>query len=295
MSITSAMENPNYEIPIKQYEYVRKDGSTVWGELKMKMLRDSNNNIVAIQGTLRDITERKKAEKKMNQMMNELMAINEKLAVIDKLTRHDARNKLSVIANNVYLAKQKLAANTDASEYFADIESGIDQMEKIFDFARTYELLGVEELCYMNVERSVDEAAILFSGLGTVKLVNECKGLTVRADSLLRQIFYNLVDDTLKHGEKVNQIKVYYKEKADRLKLIYEDNGVGIAENEKEKVFKEGYGKGTGYGLYLIAKICETYGWTIQEAGVPGKGVQFIMTIPKTNAKGKTLYHFHKQ
>jgi len=208
------------------------------------MLRDSNNNLVAIQGWIRDITERKKAEKKMDEIMNELMAINEKLAVICKLTRHDARNKLAIIAKNVYLAKQKLAAIPDASEYLGDIESVIDQTEKIFDFARPYEMLGVEELCYMNVERSVDEAAILFSGLATVRLVNECKGLTVRADSLLRQIFYNLVDDTLKHGEKVNQIKVYYKEETDQLKLIYEDNGVGIAENEKEMVFEEGYGKG---------------------------------------------------
>jgi PAS domain S-box-containing protein len=294
-AIASSIEDPNYEIPIKQYEYVCKDGSTVWGELKMKMLRDSNNNLVAIQGTIRDITERKKAEKKMSQMMNELRAINEKLAVIGKLTRHDARNKLAVIANNVYLAKQKLAAIPDASDYFGEIESAIDQMETIFDFARTYEMLGVEELCYMDVERSVDEAAILFSALAAVKVVNACKGLTVRADSLLRQIFYNLVDDTLKHGEKVNQIKVYYKEEKDQLKLIYEDNGVGVAENEKEKVFEEGYGKGTGYGLYLITKICETYGWTIQETGVPGKGVQFIMTIPKINSKGETLYRFDNE
>ena len=48
----------------------------------------------------------------------------------------------------------------------------------------------------------------MFSGLAGAKFVNECRGLSVLADSLLRQIFYNLLDDSLKHGEKVSQIRV---------------------------------------------------------------------------------------
>ena len=151
------------------------------------------------------------------------------------------------------------------------------------EFSQVYEMLGVEELSYMDVENKVDEAAKLFSEFATVKFVNECKGLTVMADSLLRQLFYNLIDDTLKYGEKVTQIRVYYKEEEEQMKLVYEDDCVGIPEDEKEKIFVEGYGKGTGYGLYLIRKICENYGGSIKETGVPGKGVQFIMTIPKKN------------
>jgi PAS domain S-box-containing protein len=284
-AITSTAKEQDYEIPLKQYEYVRKDGSTFWGELKMKLLRDSNNNLVGFQGTLRDITERKEAEKKLDEMMNELVAINEKLGVVGRLTRHDARNKLSVIANNVYLAKQKLPANHNSLGYLGAVESAIDQMEKIFDFARNYEMLGVEDLSYMNVGNSVDEAAILLLGMKGVKLVNECQGLAVMADSLLRQLFYNLIDNTLKYGEKVSQIRVYYEEGEDQLKLVYEDDGVGIPENEKEKLFKEGYGKSTGYGLYLIKKICEAYSWTIRETGKQGKGAQFTMIIPKTEKR----------
>jgi signal transduction histidine kinase len=96
-----------------------------------------------------------------------------------------------------------------------------------------------------------------------------------------------MMDNTLKYGEKTRTIRVHYKEEADRLKLIYEDDGVGIPEEEKGKLFQEGYGKSTGFGLYLIKRICEGYGWTIQETGKHGKGVQFTMTIPK-NAKDGT-------
>jgi len=239
-----------------------------------------------------DITERKEAEEKLDEMMNELVTINEKLGVVGRLTRHDARNKLSVIANNVYLAKQKLPANHSSLEFLDDVESAVDQIEKIFDFARNYEMLGVEELTLMDVGKSIDEAAILLSGMNEVKLVNKCQGLAVMADSLLRQLFYNLLDDTLKHGEKVSQIRVYYEEGENQLKLVYEDDGVGIPENEKELIFKEGYGKGTGYGLYLIKKTCKEYGWTIRETGKQGKGAQFTITIPKTNKNGKASYRF---
>jgi PAS domain S-box-containing protein len=292
-AFTSTMKDPNYEIPLKQYEYVRKDGSTFWGELKMKMLRDANDNIVAVQGTLRDITERKRAEKELDDMMSKLMAINEKLGVVGRLTRHDARNKLSVIANNVYLAKQKLAADDGAVEFLSSVESAVDQMEEIFEFSRNYELLGVEDLLYMDVGSNVEEAAILLSGMKGVKLVNECRGLMVMADSLLRQLFYNLIEDTLKYGETVKQIRVHYEEGKKGLKLFYEDDGIGIAKNEKEKLFREGYGKSTGYGLYLIQKICREYGWTIKETGVFGKGVQFTITIPKTTKNGKPSYRIN--
>jgi PAS domain S-box-containing protein len=288
-AISLAAEGRDSEIPLKQYEYIRKDGSTFWGELRMKLLRDSKNNVVGIQGTLRDITERKNAEESLNKIMKELMMINEKLSVVGKLTRHDARNKLSVIANNVYLAKKQLTSNRNISEYLDAVESAVDQMEKIFSFAKTYEMLGAEDLSYVNVKTCVDEAVSLFSGMNGIKLVNDCSGLTVLADSLLRQLFYNLIDNSLKYGEKVSQIGVYY-ERTDRLKLIYEDNGVGIPIDEKEKVFKERYGKGTGYGLYLIRKICEAYGWVITETGKYGKGAQFTMTIPKMDENKKLAY-----
>jgi signal transduction histidine kinase len=186
------------------------------------------------------------------------------------------------------LAKQHLAGGDNAPDYLNLIESTIGKIEEIFDFASTYEMIGTEERSYIDAETSVKEAVILFSGLGVTKLENECHGLTVLADSQLRQLFYNLVDNSMKHGETVTKIRVYYEEKDDLLKLIYEDNGVGIPEHEKEIIFNEGYGKGTGYGLYLIQKICESYGWTIQETGTPGKGAQFTITVPRKNEGWKT-------
>jgi PAS domain S-box-containing protein len=224
----------------------------------------------------RDIAERKKME--------------EKLRVVGKLTRHDVRNKLAAVMGNVYLARKRSADDPKLSECFNEIEKVVQQTTRIFDFARDYEMLGIEELTYIDVEQIINEAAQLFADLKGTKIVNSCHGLVVLADHLLRQVFYNLVDNSLKYAERASQIKVYCEEKGEHLRLVYVDDGVGIPRNIKTNLFQEGCGKGTGYGLYLIKRICEVYGWTIQETGAEGKGVQFVMTIPKRSQEGKILY-----
>jgi signal transduction histidine kinase len=244
----------------------------------------------------RDITERKKAEEEIREAMEKLEVINEKLRVVGGLTRHDVRNKLAAITGNAYLARKKLPGNSEVLDYMKRIETSVEQTVQIFDFAKAYEILGVEELACVDVEKTFDEAVSLFPSLKDVKVVNDCHGLTVLADSLLRQLFYNLIDNSLKYGEKLSWIRVYYEEKnGDHLNVIYEDNGVGVPHAAKPKLFVEGYttGKGSGYGLYLIKKMMEVYGWAIKETGEPGKGALFIITIPKANEKGRIKYKPH--
>jgi signal transduction histidine kinase len=128
--------------------------------------------------------------------------------------------------------------------------------------------------------------------LGTVKAVNECQGLEVVADSLLKQLFYNFLDNSLKHGEKVTQIRLSYTKEGDEMKLIYEDDGVGVPEANKSKLFDVGFttGNGSGLGLFLIKKMMDVYGWTITEEGEAGKGARFVIAIPELNKSGKENY-----
>ncbi len=231
----------------------------------------------------RDITGRKKVENALMGAFDEVALVNEKLGVVGRLTRHDVRNKLSAVTGNIYLAKQTLPPDSESVNYLKETESAIDQIERIFDFARMYEQLGAEELSDVDVGKSFDVAISLLQDLGKIEIENDCKGCLVLADSLLEQLFYNLMDNSLKHGEKVSKIRLYCKTEKDRLKLVYEDNGIGIPEGEKENIFGEGYGKGTGVGLHMITIMCNIYGWSIQETGKQGKGAQFTITIPKTS------------
>jgi PAS domain S-box-containing protein len=225
----------------------------------------------------KDISEMKKAEE-------ELKVAMEKLCVVGSLTRHDVRNKLAAVDGYLYLLRKKLDRSTETLENLNEIGSCSRAILKILEFSRVYEQLGAEELKYVNVEESINDAAAVFTNLKNVKVENNCQGLQVLADSLLTQLFYNLIDNTLKYGEKTTLIRFHY-EKLDgnHLKLIYEDNGVGIPNQMRSNLFQKGYGKGTGYGLYLIKRICESYGWTLQETGKQGVGAQFTITIPQVS------------
>ena len=155
-----------------------------------------------------------------------------------------------------------------------------------------YEQLGAEELTYIDVEEKLKETVALFSG-SIPTIINQCHGLTVLADSFLRQLFYNFIDNTRKYGKKTTNIKVYYeKTNQDDLRLIYEDDGVGIPFENKPQLFKEGFSTGysTGFGLFLTKKMIDVYGWTIEENGEPGIGAKFTITIPKLSKNGKENY-----
>jgi PAS domain S-box-containing protein len=266
----------------------RRDGTLFPAIVTDAPITNDNGELMGIIGVSTDISEQKWMQEVFNEAIAKVVELNEKLQVVQSLTRHDIRNKMSALNGRIFLLKKRFSNNLEALTHLKEMESVSQQMLRILEFEKCYVQVGSEELKNVDVERHLSEAASLFSDLKGATLINECHGLTVLADSLLRQLFYNLIDNTLKYG-KARVIRVHYENEGNQLKLVYEDDGVGISNDEKKNLFKEGYGKGTGYGLYLIKRICEAYGWTIQETGQQGKGAQFTMTIPKAD-NGKKLY-----
>jgi PAS domain S-box-containing protein len=214
------------------------------------------------------------------------MLLNEKIRVLGGFTRHDIRNKLALIQGDMYLARNKCKIEPKMEEYLSNVDCSVKNICDILDFAKTYEMIGVEELVPVDVGKMVQNALSLFSDLKGVKVENQCMGFEVIADSLLTQVFYNLIDNSLKHGVKTRFIRVFV-EKFDEqsVKLFYKDDGVGVDDESREHLFEEGYGKGTGLGLCLIRTICEVYGWQVKENGQAGKGAQFEFTIPNEKVK----------
>lgn len=213
----------------------------------------------------------------------ELTLLNEKLRVVGSLTRHDVGNKLMAAKSNVYLLKKHTADKPELDKYVNGIGDALGASDRIFEFSRLYEKIGSENPSDENVYECFNQAVLLMPNLSNVKVVNECQGLIVKADSLLKQIFHNFIDNSLKHGEKVALIRLHFTKEGDGVKLFYEDNGVGVPEANKSKLFEVGFttGKGSGLELYLIKKMMDVYGWTIVENGELGKGAKFTITIPK--------------
>jgi PAS domain S-box-containing protein len=275
-----------------EFEFIQKDGTHMYANIAASSIQDDAGNYIGTLALVADITERKKMEVNLKESRDKLEIMNEKLGVVGSLTRHDVRNKLSTVTGYAYLLKKKHGDQADILDGLSKMEQAVAETVKIFDFAKMYEQLGAEELTYVKVDEKLNEAVALFSG-SIPTIINECHGLTVLADSFLRQLFFNFVDNTKKYGKKTTTIRVHFeKANQDRLELVYEDDGVGVPLENKQRLFKEGFSTGgsTGFGLFLTKKMIDVYGWAIIEEGEPGKGAKFTITIPKLNKNGKENY-----
>ena len=166
-----------------------------------------------------------------------------------------------------------------------NIETAVNEAEMLFEESRQYEKIGVEKLSYVDVTKSFNDAVGHNAQAKKLSIVSDCQGVKVVADSLLTQLFYNLVDNSLKHGQIVKEIRLSCKQNKKDTFLVYEDDGVGVKADNKAKIFTKGFttGRGTGLGLSLVKKMVEVYGWTIKEDGKEGKGARFEITIPNTS------------
>ena len=79
----------------------------------------------------------------------------------------------------------------------------------------------------------------------------------------------------------MNVREIYQKNQVFLMYCIYEDDGYGIPDEHKEKIFERGFGSNTGYGLFLAREIVNISGFSILETGSFGQGVRFEITIPK--------------
>jgi signal transduction histidine kinase len=107
------------------------------------------------------------------------------------------------------------------------------------------------------------------------------KNYEVFADQLLQKVFYNLIDNSLKHGKSVFYIMVHTRVQDGNLVIIYEDDGEGIQDSMKERVFERGVGSGTGWGLFFVREVLGLTGITITEEGTFGIGAKFLITVPE--------------
>jgi len=107
--------------------------------------------------------------------------------------------------------------------------------------------------------------------------------LELLGDPLLEKVFYNFIDNSIAHGEKVTRVRLYTEQMPDCLGLVYEDDGVGISPEMRDHLFEKGMGKNNGLGMFLSREILAITGMTISENGTPGKGARFVISVPLGN------------
>jgi PAS domain S-box-containing protein len=205
---------------------------------------------------------------------------NLKMDLIFSMTRRDILDQLSVIVN--YLERAQLKTSPEAMQTFFDktLES-VESIRTQMAFVRSLQDLGITSPKWQSVKKSFWDAVRLIPS-SDIDFLVDMDDVELYADPLLSRVFYNLLANSIQHGgDRMTRIRLDSQKSGEFLTLIYEDNGTGIPFHEKEKIFDFGYGKGTGFGLFLIREILGYTGMTITETGEPEKGARFEIIVPK--------------
>jgi PAS domain S-box-containing protein len=204
---------------------------------------------------------------------------NRKLNTLSSITRHDILNQITAIVMYLSLAEETVTDPVVVGQ-LKKIEQITDLIQKQIRFTRDYQNIGENAPQWQDVAQTIDNA-IAGLDLKNARVEKDLDNLEIFADYLLEKVFYNLVENSVRHGEKVTAIRFSCQRSGDDLLVLCEDDGVGIPETAKERIFKREYYRNTGYGLFLAGEILSITGLSIRETGAPGKGARFEIRIPK--------------
>jgi PAS domain S-box-containing protein len=233
---------------------------------------DPDGHRLGFEGIVHDITHLKRTE-------DALKEANRKLNLLNSITRHDVANQLTVLQGYTQLAMVK-DPDPMITDFLRKIDIVTATIARQIEFSKAYQELGVHAPGWFSLEEIFAKNKpkdILFS--------SSCTGTEVYADPMLEKVFANLFSNSIMHGERVSRITVRCEPSGEDLLITVEDNGVGIPLDIKQKIFKKGFGKNTGFGLFLAREILAITNILIHETGIHGKGARFEIIVPKSGSR----------
>jgi PAS domain S-box-containing protein len=261
-----------YETRSFDFRIIHRDGSVRWISHASQPVMAKKGIPLGKRVSNRDITDRKHAEEALQQA-------NKKINMLSSITRHDILNMIMVIRGYLQLSED-LVNNPVLLEYMKRENEAVDSIQRQIEFTRYYQDIGVKDPIWQDVEEIVRKVSQQLN-LSGITVENHVSGLEIFADPLIEKVFYNLIENSLRHGEHVTTISFSYSETASGLIISYRDNGAGISIEDKEILFQKGVGTHTGLGLFLSREILSITGIAISENGEQGKGVNFEIIIPE--------------
>ncbi|HEX3002367.1 MAG TPA: PAS domain S-box protein [Methanoregula sp.] len=254
-------------------EFVRKDGEHIWLTINARGIPDEHGRILTLEGTTEDITDRRLAE-------TGLKTAHAKLQLLSSITRHDILNQLNALRAYHDLAQEN-ESDPGKLELIKKQMKIVNTIDEQISFTRDYQTMGMIAPSWQNIHTQLLKST---RGLAVkeVRIESERTDVEVLADPLLTKVFYNLVDNSLRHGGKsMDHIRISFHETPENLTCFYDDTGQGVLPKEKHLIFNRGFGKNTGLGMFLAKEILAITGMSIQEIGEYGKGARFAISIPK--------------
>jgi PAS domain S-box-containing protein len=263
------------------------DGRMLWVYASVRMITYLGNDAYFV--SFADITQRKMLEDTLMQKNADLEMIshslettNKKLNLLSSITRHDILNQVQII---LFLTDMSYPlSEEEIKQNMAMILEAGKGVQELIEFTAEYQSLGQTKPGWQDISEICADPLIIRMISGISYRIPDVQ-ILIFADPLLKKVFFNLVENSIRHGKTVQSISVSFERKNDEFLLIYEDDGCGVPNEEKEKIFTRGFGMNTGLGLFFIREILDITGLSIRECGIPGEGVRFEINIPEGKYK----------
>ncbi|PKL59269.1 MAG: hypothetical protein CVV33_08710, partial [Methanomicrobiales archaeon HGW-Methanomicrobiales-4] len=262
----------NAELETLDFRIVKKNGDIRWIEHSCMPIHGRDGAYLGRRVSNRDITERKQMEMSLHEAL-------QKLKLLTGITRHDVVNDLNIITLSLEMVRDTNDPEIIQKYISYALEAG-KTLENTIGFTREYENFGSISSQWFHLF-SVINSAISDVSTGRIMVHMEIsQDIEVYVDPIIRKVFTTLLENSIRHGGNLSSIRVSTHKQKSALIVMYEDDGVGILEKEKDLIFQHAYGKHTGIGLFLAREILSITGLSIRETGSPGKGARFEIQIP---------------
>ena len=254
----------------------------------------SNKNISGKLLAMRDITQRRVAEKRALELTLEQEKIR-LLAGFIRDTSHDLRTPLTVMNTALYLAR-KTDDPVKRDAKLADVEQQITHIQRIIDgllLLTTLDTATTMEISVFRLSALIDPLPSDIRNMIEKKqqlLTVDIQDDTGRGDvTLLRRAVHNLVQNASLYTPAQGHITIRGCRSDQEIVIEVEDTGVGIAPNDLTGIFdrftkvnraRTQDGSGAGLGLAIVRKIAQIHSGTVTATSTPGQGSLFRLVVP---------------
>jgi PAS domain S-box-containing protein len=279
----------------------RQDGTTLDVSLNVKAVRDHTGCIIHSRSSLRDISDRKRMERKLSELNEELARSNADLEQFAYVASHDLQEPLRMVAGFTQLLARRYQGKLDskADEYIHYAVDGAHRMQNLINDLLEYSRISSRGNPFGEVESSVLLTnAITHLGIRIreteARITHDALPVIACDGSQVTRVFQNLLDNALKyHGGNQPRIHISATTAASGWQFEVRDNGVGIQPEYRDRIFEiferlepKKY-PGTGIGLAVCKKIIHRHGGRIWVESIEGSGSTFCFTISRNKTKNE--------
>jgi PAS domain S-box-containing protein len=242
-----------------------------WMEIRLIPLHGSGGEHLQVMGIARDVSDRKNAE-------NALLNANRKLNLLSSITRHDIINQLSFLFIDLDTIRDIMYEHPEGKELFDRVNLAIRTIHHLIEFTREYQEIGIGSPIWQNLHEIIGRSyqSLRF---GEIRIEEKDTQVEIRADALFEKVIYNIMDNAIRYGNTITRISCSVLDNPSPM-IVFEDDGDGILDSDKEKIFSLGFGQNTGFGLFISREILSITNMSITETGKKGSGARFEIRIP---------------